>query len=933
MKKKSIITLLLSTLMTASVATGIAITAGANGSEKTKEPLAQNTQTTVSKGNAAYTVGKEDSVAVYGQDNNSPVMGIKATLAPDDALTFHNVIDLNEMYEKGESFLDLLPIVEEEGVAEYKGMFIEVVDAYDPTNFLKIKINCMPQMEDSSTTSYFLAGASNGQKLTGYEVGSGKLHVNNEYGEYSVFAFGDVIQQYSGAGFFYDVIKNTISVVDYRGVKKQIIDLDDPAYFGTNIWSGFTTGEVYCRIKCDDYKKDAASFLVTKYGNYDLTNPEICDEVAPVIKVDYGAYTKDPVPSALLNHAYPIFPVTTTDALDGVLETEVKVYMNYHSSNPMSVNVKNGMFTPKMPVPYTIVYSATDAHGNESREVLQINVINSIGDIVIDFAEFVETTVEGDLYALPAYTVNNAMGCANVTVDVTLNGKALEIEKDAVRPFVEGEMKVFYKVVDYIGRNCETSFSVNVEAATKPTFIETPILPNAFIAGNSYVLPKLDAYNYVTAQGDAISTEIYVKEGSDVKLLVDGEYVPSNVAETEIIYKAKIGDAVNEYSVSIPVYNVRTEEGLNMAKYFLGGANTSVSAQFNGVDLTATADAKFDYINYLAAISLDTEFSLGQQPKNAEKVHVYLTDISNPSRMLKFTYVLTGTQAYFYVNDDEAGAVPVEGDIEAEKRFFLNFVADEKKVYYDIVNRNILPVSTFLNGEAFEGFTKNRAYVSYAFEGVKDSATISVNAINGNYFSDEVDDWISPLIDLVGNVGGEYLINSVVSLPEIVATDVMEGDVKGYITVTSPSGKVLTTVDGKKLEKLYYDGSNLQVKLEEYGCYSVEITAEDTAGNSAFIPTVLWVVDTENPSFTLSKEVATTAKVGAKITLPTVKATDNLSEKVQVTVYVMVPGGKMLDVSNSKGFVAKVAGVYTVVYYVTDDAGNFASEYYTIKVS
>ena len=30
-------------------------------------------------------------------------------------------------------------------------------------------------------------------------------------GEYSVFAFGDVIQQYSGAGFFYDVIKNTIN--------------------------------------------------------------------------------------------------------------------------------------------------------------------------------------------------------------------------------------------------------------------------------------------------------------------------------------------------------------------------------------------------------------------------------------------------------------------------------------------------------------------------------------------------------------------------------------------------------------------------------------------------------------------------------------------------------------------------------------------------
>ncbi|MBQ7912354.1 MAG: hypothetical protein IJ308_01255 [Clostridia bacterium] len=953
MKKKSVATLLLSILAAASLTTGVAVTAVANGGiggANAKKP-AQNTQNTALTGNEAYFVGKEDSVAEYGKDNNSEATGIKATLVADDKLTIKNVINLNEMYAAEKPFLEIKPIVETSGVSEYKRMVIEVVDVYDETNFIKIQINAAPQLEDSWHTSYFLACASNGQKLTGYESsgsGSGKLHVNDEYGQYATFSFNDLLftydaqgkivstnndGRYTGTGFFYDVEKNSISATDPSGRKREIIDFDEPAYFGTNLWSGFTTGEVYCRIKCDEYKKEKASFLVSKYGNFDLSNPEIFDEVAPVIKVDYGAYAKDALPNALLNRAYPLFPVSTFDAVDGELETDIQVYLNYYSSSPVSVSVKNGAFTPQMPTSHYVVYSATDAHGNKSEEVVQINVVNSVEDLKIEFENLVTTTAEGDAYTLPAYTVNGALGNPNVEVIVTVDGESIAVENNCVRPYAEGEMQVAYKVTDYVGRTHETSFNVTVEAAVKPTFIETPILPKYLIAGNDYILPKLNAYNYVTARGDAISTEIYVKENGVEKSLQNGEYSPANVTETQIIYRAEINGAVNEYSVTIPVYNVKNDDGLDMGKYFLGSENSTVTTAFDGIILEATADATFEYINYVTAISLDTEFSLGTEMKNAEKVHIYFTDIANPARTLKFTYVLSGSQAYFYVNDDEAGAVPVDGAIEEEKRFALSFIVDEKKVDYDIVNSNILPVGKFLNGEEFTGFTNHRAYVTYAFEGVEGSANICVNALNGHYFSDEADDWISPLIDLVGNVGGEYSLGDVATLPQIVANDVLAGDVKAYITVTSPSGKPVTTVDGKLLDNFYCDGSELKVKLDEYGCYAINVTAEDNAYNPASIPTVLWVVDTQAPAFTLSGKVAETAKVGAKVTLPTVKASDDLSKKLTVKIHVIIPGGAMLDVSNSKGFVAKTAGTYTVVYYVEDEAGNFALEYYKIKVS
>ena len=268
-----------------------------------------------------------------------------------------------------------------------------------------------------------------------------------------------------------------------------------------------------------------------------------------------------------------------------------------------------------------------------------------------------------------------------------------------------------------------------------------------------------------------------------------------------------------------------------------------------------------EYINYVTALSLKTEFTLGETPSQIQKLHIYLTDIVDETKTLKFTYTFTGSVSTFYVNDDEDGAVEVSGDIEREKRYSLNFNADDSKVYYDIRNNNILPVKAYLNGESFEGFTNSRAYVKYVLEGVEGEAKISINSLNGNYFSDETKDWLSPLIDLSGNVGGEYKLNDVVSLPAIIANDVLSGDVDAYITVTSPSGASVSTIDGKKLENYFYDGSDLQIKASEYGSYVMQINAKDLSGNTAFVNAVVWVVDTEDPTLKLSGTLVTEAKV------------------------------------------------------------------------
>ena len=154
-----------------------------------------------------------------------------------------------------------------------------------------------------------------------------------------------------------------------------------------------------------------------------------------------------------------------------------------------------------------------------------------------------------------------------------------------------------------------------------------------------------------------------------------------------------------------------------------------------------------------------------------------------------------------------------------------------------------------------------------------------------------------------------------------------------YITMTAPDGTVMSTVNGIRLENLFYDSSLLQVKLTQYGSYIFSVNARDAEWNEAFLSVVVWVSDTEVPVLTLSGSIVTEANAGDKIDVPKVNCTDNLSQTTVVKVYVVMPGACMVEIGENDGFVAEKTGVYTVIYYAYDEAGNFVSQKYNIKVS
>lgn len=938
MKLKRTITIALScaTILCAAIGTVAYISSAANQPSGAQAPASTATD------DKAYFVGKTESEVGYGKDNNSDVMGLKASLFNEDTLTLRNVIDLNDMYKRGQTFLEILPVATEVGFADYKYVVIEMVDVYNKDNFLKIQMSSNPDDENKSGVAYFMACANNGQKLTGYEWNGkpndeGILHVGDSFGQWSFYSFGDNDGAKSGTGFYYDVSNKSIYARPLNGSeKRQIIDFDDPKFFGSYLWEGFTSNEVYCTIRCVEYKRETAGILVSKYGDYDLSKVETTDEVAPILTVDLGDYTEESLPNGLINYSYPLFSATARDAFDGTVATNVEVTFGYDTTNPQTIAVKNGAFKPSEPGAYCIRYAATDTHGNTAEKDLYVNVESTHAKLGVAFDNVVTEIMEGDLYRIPTYTVSNALGNPVTDVKATLNGKDIEVTEQGIRPFLEGEMKLTYTIKDYVGRKVTQTHTVTVNEATVPTFIEEPLLPRRFITGNTYTLPALNAYNYVTAQGDVMTTRIYVKENGVEKELPNAKYTAGAVSEVEVIYKATVGNAVGEWSKVIPVYDVTTDGYLDMSKYFLPmDANGSVETTINSVDLcvNATEQATFEFANYVTVYPFITEFTYGEFPTRVGKFHIYLTDIEDINKSLKFTYDFKGGVATFYVNDNQNLTSAVSVALTAGGRNQLVFKADEQAVYFDINKGSGFPVSTFYNGQEFTGFTDDRVYVTYVFEGVKEPARMGINTLNLTYLSNDNGDYMAPLVSLLGKVGGEREINEVVQLPQIVSNDVFAGDVDAYITVKTPGGQFATTEDGKLLNNFLYDQSALMIKLTEYGKYEVHVTAQDPSGNEGLAAMVIRVVDTEAPTFNINGEVVATAAVGDKINLPSVTVSDNLTQNCTVKVYVFNQNGHVLEIKEGdKGFTPTRAGVYTIVYYVMDEAGNFQSQRFTVTV-
>lgn len=881
-----------------------------------------------------YVTGGNEPKVSYGAAEGYDVRGVKATLDYGSSLVMRRIISLDSLGENGE-IIRLMATPEKKGACDYTVIKVDIVDAYDESNFVTLQMKPYVSNHNTSDACFALACASNGQQLTGKERGYGGIHVN-EWGAWinltfsglTYTAFTDISQNTYAVCFNRE--ENIVSFSDYRGTVVPVADLDNPDYFGSNLWGGFTSDLVYCRVYIEEYIAGTGSLVVTKYGKYDLTEETFEDKEGPEVTVDTMNYDADNLPSAIVGKKYKVFEASAYDLYSGDVNVETAVYINYFSANRVKIPINDGFFRTAYNTDYYIVYKATDLSGNVTERVLTVKTEADYTPSEISFDGFPDSAKTGDKISLPEYRIIGGVGEKEVDISASLNGKELEITDGTVRCAEKGTLKITYVITDFIAETVTVEKEIKIEPADKPTFVELPYIPSEMIDGNRYFLPEITAYDYVNAAGTPIKTEISVKENGSVRQLNGNEYIPS-VANSgdavEIVYTAKAGSAAAEYRTTVTVFKAENEQGrLDMAKLF-SAEGGKITAESKGLLLeNEKSVATYSFINYVGVNNFGIAFNGTENTKEISKINVYVKDLSDESKALKFTYEYTNGAAFFYLNDDISKKVGLSGSFRANETIELNLDLFAKKVGYDVNTAGKLDITSYSDGKEFKGFTYNKVLVETEIISSGKGASIVLNSINANMFSNGSVDRISPAIDILGEYGGTFVIGKTARVPEALAIDVISGDCPMKLSVSAPDGTII-------VDNIDYDGKGYEFELKQYGEYYVSVSAEDMSGNPEIFQYVVTAKDENKPVLTKTGSAPEKAEAGKAFEIPVYSASVGEGKTVELTVYVCAPDGKMSIIdSGLNGYTAASAGTYVFMIRAEDSRGNVAFEFFSVLV-
>ncbi len=886
--------------------------------------------------NKYYINGSTAAKASYGTVEQGH-SGLIATLFPKDELVIQEIIDLNTT-SPDDKLISVTPIPETLGVAEFGTLKIQLVDAYDYENYITVQIKPYHDMLNTSDVGYVLACASNGQTLTGKERGTSKIFFN-EWGTWQYFRFfgknDNGSRCYESLTLCYDSIEKQIYIYESATNMRYIVaDFDDIQYFNSNLWKGFSTGKIFCKVFCEEYEMSSANLLITKYANSDLSNSKVKDTVEPIITVDFEDYSENNYPKAVVGKTYQLFNATAADDYSGDTDVNVSVYRNYYSTNPIPVvvNDRKLTFIPNVAGIYQVVYKSTDESGNVAEKILEVNANVADGDEAynIVIGEYLNSVVAGELFTLPTIDTVNGSGKTVIDVVAINQGKNIPIINNTIRPIYSGKLFVTITATDYVNQTATKELEITVNVTDKPTFVETPTLPKYFIEGVRYNLPEVTAYNYTDGSGEKIETDILIKRvGEQAQSLGGNVYIPSVVSDrdvVEVIYQATLSGKTNSISQTVPVHKVKTDNKLDMSKYFyttnLGSSVTSSGA---GLTLTSSSNTEFEFINSIYSANTTLNLQATTDTKNISKITFKFTDFYNQNNAFTLTYI----KGYMFVNGDENNKVALANDFSTNNKFKIVYNNNIQTVSYDVSSNNSIEINTNTLGQEFNGFESFEYYLSIIIE-TNQSSSIIFSEINGHTFSNDKFEFINPSVSFIGDSYGERSINSIYLLPTALVYDVMDGKVNGKLTVTDPSNNIVVAKNGVRLENVSTDIQGLEILMDKFGTYSFRYESKDNSENVMNYMFTVNVIDEEKPVITVDGSLSGTFKVGDNINLPAAKVTDNKTNSISCTIYVIMPNNKILNSGDANSLVLAMAGEYQIIYSAADEEGNYTVKVFTV---
>ncbi len=895
------------------------------------------------------------SEATYGEDPSAwqtGLTGIDVKLYSGETMQFNRVIDLND-FEPGEGVFKMYVLPQSLGYYEARTLRFRFTDIYDENNYVDVYASAVQVLDPATETqlwkfnSTWLLACANGQAATGIEWGEGNrthtVHVADMGGYPSpVSPYGytnksnTVGKEYLEIGF--DLNELTVESTSRLGRNTVVADLDDVSYMYT-AWEGFTTGEVMLSVTAREYRDTRVPYemIFTEIGGYDL-GAGAEETEAPVLDVDLGSYTEDTIPQAQTNVPYPVFGFSARDSFTGISESSVKVFYNYNSATRQEYVVTDGCFTPDRTGIYTIEYSATNYFGKTGTALVEVNAVASLGELTISVdADRVTSVSAGEYVSVADYTAGGGSGTAEVIVTAANGEHVAEITDGRFLAAYAGAYEITYTARDYLGRETEFSYTVEVKDDSSPAIEDIGnILPKYFLEGFEYKLPVPAATSY--GQGIAEnSVTITVKDGNGGS---DSGGTHTFVADANgsatITYAAANANGQTEISYTRPVISVHTENGgYDLSKYFYSeeltaeGLNDSIKLSSS----SANGNAEAEFVNAVLSDGLTVNFSVDSEMNEFAALNLYITDSENEeiSVLLRFVKGAENSETGTLTYNNGKNTMSVQPTFYNGGTLALSYSESTRTV---IVISTSAVISETVNGEAFGGFPSGKVYVRFELEGADGEAGINVYRVN-QVLSNYTGDSVKPSVEIGGEYELNYELNARIPVFEAIAGDVIDPSPKLAVTVTGPDGTVLTSEDGVRLENYVPDERTYFIGTQ-YGNYLLTYVATDASGRSGTFYRSVSIEDALAPEIVVNGTISETAKVGDNVAAPLATVTDNFvaAENIVYFRVLELPDFSQVVLSDTAdAFNAVRAGVYKLRYFAADQVGNYTMLEYVITVA
>ena len=824
---------------------------------------------------------------------------------------------------------------------DFEQIVLTLSDINNPKNKIEVAVSQFDDGRQNQETfryglwTCYAMGSVNDSIWVGQESSSGNIHKGNKdntyaYGTPITFSFcaydgnGLGIRDYS-MKIAFDYSEKVFYVNS-----TAVCDFDNPAHFD-NVWEGFSEGKCYMTVRGGKYKSAQGRFVITNLNGEDIKSNVLIDAEAPVIDIDYGAYSKNEIPNGVVGGAYEIFDAVSVDFVDGECDVEKSVYYRYGNvSNMINVPIVNGTFSPSRDGIYTIEYKATDKSGNVAIETIEVDVLKETDCDILEMqlGQFDSFKI-GETVSLLVPTITTDSRLGNVSYGIRIKKGDTEYKSNAYSflPLEVGSYQVVYTAKDGAGREVQQVRELVVEESAVPVFFDDieVLIPSHFISGREYILPEINAYLFTNGQKIEQQAKISVTNDSETVEVEDGKYTANATSNNE---KVTIMYYVGESSVSCEryVYLLNNQSGLIMQNLFAYDSNVVTSfADNKSISYIASEDTTIKFVNELLANSFEFKFSVDSQNANLTAVSLYLKDALNPNICIKITVHKSGEGAYVTINDGVT-AYGLNGLFASEStQFVFRYAQATHSISFESF---FLEINRTLDGKSFVGFPSNFINFEICYENTTGQAGLIIYALAGHTFFNSQYDYIKPALYCTGNISGEAVQNSIFTLPIGYAGDVVDGKVISDVSVQAPDGSFATTVDGEIIKNVK-SNKEYFIKFDKVGKYTIRYRAEDSSGNVASKFGVITILDEDAPIITVN-EVPKTVKVNTIVTLPKATATDNISKDITVYVMIKKPNGEIQYIKGDYKF--EEVGTYNVIYFAKDEAGNIATAEYELNV-